>query len=159
MNTTLTEKNALTFIKKVFKEMGGWPLIESNWNEKKFDWKQLLYRLRRGGWHHDIFIKMYIDIDMQNTSRRILTVKDNFSLNKIKKIRFQITQPQVFAYDILKKGLNDSDTQAYYDYMINAGLTFGAPELSAAVEMLEVLKFEWNLSKVKKTRTYSFSST
>lgn len=74
LNTTKIEKESVSFVKKEFKELGGWPVTESTWNEKKFDWKSLLYRLRRSGWRHTFFIKMRIEPDLKNSSKRILTV-------------------------------------------------------------------------------------
>ncbi|KAJ3653925.1 hypothetical protein Zmor_013149 [Zophobas morio] len=109
---------------------GGWPVIDPNWNERKFDWKQVLFRLRRSGWYANFFVAMQIDIDAKNSSRRILT----------------ITYPH-FNYHSLS-GVNHTDTQAHYDHMVRVLPLSAPPNSSANVEMNEVLEFEISLSKI-----------
>lgn len=80
MNTTKINKEGLPFVKQLFKDLGGWPVLEHNyWVEKSFDWKNTLYRLRRLGWVKNMLIQMYIGVDLKNSSRSILTVS-NFYL-------------------------------------------------------------------------------
>lgn len=83
MNTTKIEKEALFFFKREFKDMGGWPVIEPHWNEKVFDWKSLLFRLKRMGWRRTMFYSLYVGTDLRNSSRRMLTVRKfrNFFLD------------------------------------------------------------------------------
>lgn len=75
MNTTKIENDGLDYVKRYFRELGGWPVLEQVWNEKRFEWRQLLYRLRRSGWRPvTFFIQLQIEPDMMNSSRRMLTV-------------------------------------------------------------------------------------
>jgi hypothetical protein len=83
MNTTQIEKESLSFVKKEFKDLGGWPVIEPYWNEKLFDWKNLLYRLRRMNWRRTYFFSMYIATDLKNSSKTIFTVSRWHKLAKL----------------------------------------------------------------------------
>lgn len=52
------------------------------------------------------------------------------------------------SLNILKKGINDTSVGAYYDYIVKLAILCGASQLSAEVEMKEVLNFEIELAKV-----------
>lgn len=51
--------------------------------------------------------------------------------------------------EFLKRGINDTNVKAYYDFMVDAAVIFGASRESAERELLESLKFEIELSKVR----------
>lgn len=44
--------------------------------------------------------------------------------------------------------MNDSVVQAYYEYMVDVAVMFGADEEQAKNELLDVLKFETSLANV-----------
>lgn len=50
--------------------------------------------------------------------------------------------------EFLLRGLNDSVVQAYYDYMVDIAVIFGADKESAKDELLDVLDFEIDLANV-----------
>lgn len=61
MNDTARERRGLTRIKQIFKEMGGWPILESYWNAADFDWKRATHKLRRVGINFDLFLKLSVE--------------------------------------------------------------------------------------------------
>lgn len=51
--------------------------------------------------------------------------------------------------EFLVKGIEDTNVKAYYDFMVNAAVIFGANRSIAEQELLDSLKFEIELAKVK----------
>ncbi|EFA04401.2 neprilysin-2 [Tribolium castaneum] len=131
MNTSQIENEGLSFMKREFRDLGGWPVIEPNWNEKTFDWKNLLFRLKRIGWRRTFFLSMFIDTDLKNSSKRIFT----------------ISQP-CMPYDRYKKGFNDTAVKAGYEYLVELAVLFGADRTAARAEMREVVEFQIELAKM-----------
>lgn len=50
--------------------------------------------------------------------------------------------------EFLEKGINDSTVKAYYDFMVDAAVIFGANRTVAEHDLLDSLKFEIELAKV-----------
>lgn len=61
----------------------------------------------------------------------------------------QIDQP-VFGMSgkFLQQGIADSNVKAYYDFMVDVAVIFGANKSDAERELYDSLKFEIELSKV-----------
>lgn len=51
--------------------------------------------------------------------------------------------------DSLLQGMIDNDVQAYYKYMVDVAIIFGADKERAEEELLDVLEFETNLANVR----------
>lgn len=59
--------------------------------------------------------------------------------------------------EFLLRGFNDSVVQAYYDYMVDMAVIFGADKDTAKEELLDVLWFEMNLANVSsKKKKFNF---
>lgn len=52
--------------------------------------------------------------------------------------------------EFLIKGIEDTNVRAYYDFMVDAAVIFGANKTDAEQELLDSLKFEIELAKVWK---------
>lgn len=50
--------------------------------------------------------------------------------------------------EFLVKGIEDTNVKAYYDFMVDAAVIFGANKTVAELELLDSLKFEIELAKV-----------
>lgn len=48
----------------------------------------------------------------------------------------------------LLQGMENAFVKAYYDFMVDAAVIFGANRTSAEIEFLDVLQFEIELAKV-----------
>ncbi|KAF2880211.1 hypothetical protein ILUMI_25961 [Ignelater luminosus] len=58
-NQPQIEQNALKTLRKVFEQVGGWPLLEgSKWKEENFDWINATYKLRDLGYHSGVFVNL-----------------------------------------------------------------------------------------------------
>lgn len=74
MNTTAIEIDSLPYFMSAIKDLGGWPLLDKKWNENKFDWKELVYKLRKRASGVSYFVSLYIGIDDKNSTRRLIHV-------------------------------------------------------------------------------------
>lgn len=62
---------------------------------------------------------------------------------------FQIDQPEFgLRMEFLKRGINDTNVKAYYEFMVDASVIFGANRSVAERELLDSLKFEIELAKI-----------
>ena len=54
MDEELIESTGLDPLKKILREMGGWPVLEGvNWDENSFSWMETVYPFRRHGYSTD----------------------------------------------------------------------------------------------------------
>lgn len=75
MNKTRIEEIGLSTIHQIFKDLGGWPLLEgSTWNEGEFNWRESVYKFRKVGYSVDYFIDFSVGIDLKNSTKRIIDV-------------------------------------------------------------------------------------
>lgn len=75
MNTTKIEEDGLSTANDYISQFGGWPVIlGNNWNERDFDWKKTLYKMKELGFTSGYLISFYISPDDRNTTRYILKV-------------------------------------------------------------------------------------
>lgn len=54
--------------------------------------------------------------------------------------------------EFLVKGIEDTNVRAYYDFMVDAAVIFGANKTDAERELLDSLKFEIELAKVVSSK-------
>ncbi|XP_045472319.1 neprilysin-2-like isoform X1 [Harmonia axyridis] len=134
MNKTLIEKEGLTTIFKIFKNLGGWPVLEGDmWNDGDFDWRKAVYKFRRNGYSVDYLIDFSVGIDLKNSTRRIIDLDQaSFGLRR----------------EFLTRGLSDKLVRAYYDYMVDIAVLFGAEKTRASKELEESLNFEIKLANI-----------
>jgi len=62
-------------IKELFKSLGGWPVIEGEeWDDTEFTWMECMYNLRMVGVSVNYFFSFNVDVDLINSTRRIIEV-------------------------------------------------------------------------------------
>ncbi|XP_060518791.1 neprilysin-2 isoform X1 [Cylas formicarius] len=134
MNKTLIEGEGLTIIHSILKELGGWPVLDGErWRDGDFDWRKSVYRFRKVGYSVDYFIDFSVGIDVKNSTKRIIDL-DQGSLG--------------LRREFLTKGLDDKLVKAYYDYMVDIAVLFGADKQRATKELKESLDFEIKLANI-----------
>ncbi|XP_019873601.1 neprilysin-2 isoform X1 [Aethina tumida] len=134
MNKTRIEEIGLSTIHQIFKDLGGWPLLEgSTWNEGEFNWRESVYKFRKVGYSVDYFIDFSVGIDLKNSTKRIIDL-DQASLG--------------LRREFLIKGFNEKLVKAYYDYMVDIAVIFGADREKAKTELRESLEFEMKLANI-----------
>ncbi|XP_031344636.1 neprilysin-2-like isoform X2 [Photinus pyralis] len=124
MNTTAIELDGLTTIKSILEDLGGWPVLKGRkWNQKKFDWKQSVYKFRNLGYAVNYLIGVRITKDITNSSLTTLYIGHGAeSLS------------------------NTSDLKPYLNKMVYVATVLGAKKGVAERELNESLKFEHHLS-------------
>ncbi|XP_074031085.1 M13 family metallopeptidase neprilysin 2 isoform X2 [Leptinotarsa decemlineata] len=134
MNKTLIEKDGLTTINEILKELGGWPVLEGDrWIDGDFDWRKSVYKFRKVGYSVDYFMDFSVGVDVKDSTRRIIDL-DQASLG--------------LRREFLTKGLSDKIVQAYYDYMVDLAVLFGGDRDRAIKELRESLEFEIKLANI-----------
>ncbi|KAK4879925.1 hypothetical protein RN001_008071 [Aquatica leii] len=134
MNTTAIEEDGLKTVKTVLRDLGGWPLLEgANWNEATFDWKRTVYKCRKLGFSHSYFLYVGIETDYKNSTKRTISVGEG---------GLGLTR------EYLIKGFEDKLVKAYYKYMVDVAVIFGANRGSAEKELKETLEFQMELAKI-----------
>lgn len=70
-------------------------------------------------------------------------------------MHFQIDQPSFgLSREFLIKGIEDKIVKAYYDYMVDTAVIYGADRAVAETELLEALNFEIALANVRMRLIY-----
>ncbi|CAH1183162.1 unnamed protein product [Phaedon cochleariae] len=134
MNKTMIEKDGLDTINVILKDLGGWPVLEGEkWSEGEFDWRRSVYKFRRVGYSVDYFMDFSVGVDVKNSTKRIIDI-DQASLG--------------LRREFLTKGLDDKIVKAYYDYMVDLAVLFGADRDRAVRELRESLEFEIKLANI-----------
>merc|ERR1712117_126900 len=74
MNIKHREKLGIKPIINSLKHLGGWPLLEGeNWNYQ-YQWWEQVYRASQGGFGSDYIIKITVETDKKNSSKRSIIV-------------------------------------------------------------------------------------
>lgn len=127
------EQLGLEPAQEMLKKLGGWPVLEKNWDEGSFSWKDSVYRFRKHGYSVDYFIDFSVTTDLKNTTGRVIDI-DQASLG--------------LSREYLVKGMNEKIVTAYYKYMVDIAVIFGAQRETAMKELKESLEFEMALANI-----------
>ncbi|XP_030375885.1 neprilysin-2 isoform X2 [Scaptodrosophila lebanonensis] len=135
MNKTLIESLGTDPIVKIAESLGGWPLLKGDsWNaDNTWTWQEQVKKFRRLGFSMDYIIDFSIGVDFKNSTVRIIDL-DQSSL--------------ALSREYLVKGFNETLVSAYYDYMVDIAVLFGANKEQAKKELLESLEFEIALANI-----------
>lgn len=74
MNSEKIEELGLSAIKNVLKAIGGWPVLESDWNEAEWTWQKATIKCRENGYSTDYIVDVSVASDLKNSSIRVLDV-------------------------------------------------------------------------------------
>lgn len=152
------ESLALSPIKKLLSEIGGWPVIsDGEWNESSWRWKDVVMKIENLGFSSNFLFDISAGPDSKNTSQRILTVisRSLFQGSVKYKFRFlpQFDQPALgLSKEYFSKGLDHELVRAYKKYQVDFAVIFGASSKDAQKEMFDVLLFEKSLADVSKVQ-------
>ncbi|KAH8304740.1 hypothetical protein KR044_004215, partial [Drosophila immigrans] len=146
MNKTRIESLGSTPVAKLAKSLGGWPLIEGDkWNANyTWTWQEQIKKFRAAGFDTNYIIDFTVQVDLQNSSKRIINL-DQASLG--------------ITLEYMRKGFTDTVVSAYYVYMVDVAVLFGAQKDEAKQQMLQSLEFEMALANIswpnERRRNYS----
>lgn len=136
MNYDLIEKRGLEPLKELLKSLGGWPLLEKNWDEKSFDWLKLVANLRR--YNNDILIVEHVSPDIQNSNMNI--------------IQFDQTSLGLPTRDYFLKPMNEKYLNSYRNFMTKIINLMGVDILEAEDYTDEIIEFETALAKIMSSQ-------
>lgn len=80
MNYEIIENKGHQPLEKLLDELGGWPIITPGWNDSRFDWVELMAKLRL--YNNDILISEWVGPDMINSNEFVLHL-DQTSLGNL----------------------------------------------------------------------------
>ncbi|EDW29684.1 GL14909 [Drosophila persimilis] len=121
-------------LKQVLKALGGWPVIEPNWQPPDdLSVEKLMGHLRLN-YSEPVLIELYVGADDKNSSVNILQMD-----------QLQYALP---SRDYYLKESSANDRKAYHRYMTQVSVLLGANPTTAAAELEKVVLFETQLVNV-----------
>jgi len=135
MNTTLIEQQGLKPLTDKLELLGGWPVLVGNsWNtESTWNWIEAITQIRKIGFNSNYILGLYIDVNWRDSTKRMI----------------EIDQPQLgLDQEYLTDGLSNKFVKAYYEYMVDTAVSFGADKSQAERELLDSLNFEIALANI-----------
>ncbi|KAL5273947.1 Nep2 family protein [Megaselia abdita] len=134
MNKTLIEDRGKKPIESISESLGGWPaVLGDTWDEKSWSWTETVKKFREIGFSMDYILDFSIGVDLKNSTRRII----------------DLDQSQIgLSREYLVKGLEDKIVKAYYHYMVDMAVLFGAKRSLAETDMLDSINFEIALANI-----------
>jgi neprilysin len=136
MNYNVIEKRGIEPLKELLKSLGGWPLLDRNWNEKDFDWLELVANLRK--YNNDILIVEYVSADIQNSNQNI--------------IQFDQTSLGLPTRDYFLKPVNEKYLNSYRNFMTKIINLMGVDVYEASDYADEIIEFETNLANIMSSQ-------
>ncbi|KAF5301880.1 hypothetical protein FQR65_LT08712 [Abscondita terminalis] len=134
MDVSAIEEQDLILAKKYLNDVGGWPVLDKKAIVKNnFDWKSMIYKIRKIGFFHSGFFNFYVATNLLNTSVNIITI-DEGTTNLHK--------------EYLKEGFDNNAVRGYYNFIVKFAILFGANENYARKEVQDMVQFEIALAKL-----------
>lgn len=135
MNKSLIEDLSTKPIAEISESLGGWPVIKgSSWNsDDSWNWQDTVKKFRNLGFSMDYILDFSIGVDLKNSTKRMVDI-DQSAIG--------------LSREFLVKGLNDTLVLAYFDYMVDVAVLFGAKREVALKELGESLQFEIDLANI-----------
>lgn len=128
------EKIGLSEILKTLKNLGGWPVLEGNqWDERAFNWTTIIKKFNEMGNQNSAMFSYTVNTDVKNVTTRILNLDEaNLFIER----------------ENLLYGVKDEIVRAYYDFMVDIAIIFGADNQTAKRDMKDVLDLQIKLATV-----------
>ncbi|KAF5294753.1 hypothetical protein FQA39_LY00237 [Lamprigera yunnana] len=131
MNEELINERAEKPLLKLLKQLGGWPIIESNWDEKQFDWLYLIAQLRL--YNNEVLIGEEVAPDTKNSEEYIIQF-DDASLGLPKEF---FLEDNSFKY-----------LEAYHIYITTIVNLLGCSTERVNEDATNIINFETELAKI-----------
>lgn len=132
MNYDILEERMEKPLLQILEKLGGWPILQSNWNASNFDWLYLTAQLRL--YNNDIFISEWVGPDIKNSDQYI--------------IQFDQTSLGLPTRDYFLQSSNAIYLNAYKSYMIKIATLLGSPLNNAKKQVEELIEFEKKLAQI-----------
>lgn len=123
----------------ILKQLGGWPVTETDWKPPTFSIEYLLGHLR-GEFSESVLLEVYVGADDKNSSVNILQID-----------QLVLALP---SRDYYLKPSSKGDLAAYHRYMTQIAIIMGANPETASSELEDVVNFEIKLANVRPFSYY-----
>lgn len=134
MNTSAIDADGIKTVQEIIKDLGGWPVVEGKaWKEQQFDWQWSVFKFRKHGLGTDNFISFNLYPDFKNSSRRIINLDQ---------VELELDRENWIT------GLKDNVVKAYFNYMVEVAVIFGAERKFAEYELEVMIRFRGELAKI-----------
>ncbi|XP_043277627.1 neprilysin-2-like [Venturia canescens] len=146
MNPVSSGPRGLQAFKLFLNEFGGWPVLEGRaWNASNFDWRKPFHKFHRNSKYDEWIIEdgighligCNVTID-QSTGQRII----------------QLTTPHGWfagGWTLASLDIPRSVLTKYYNLVVDLAVELGADKNETLMELREMIKFEIDLAKIKKS--------
>jgi len=132
VNSAVLAKRGLEPLHTLIRELGGWPVLESQWSESNFNWQVLAATLRR--YNNDILIVQWVGADIKNSEENI--------------VQFDQTGLGLPTREYFLQPSNAKYLQAYQRYMAEVMHKMGASKADAQRVASELVAFETQLAGI-----------
>ncbi|CAH2106177.1 unnamed protein product [Euphydryas editha] len=112
--------------------LGGWPILKLNWNSRKFDWLELMAKLRL--YNNDVLISEWVGPDIKNSDEFV--------------IQFDQTSLGLPTRDYFIQESNKVYLDAYKAYLIKIALLLGGELEHVKASAEKLIDFEIKLAKI-----------
>ncbi|XP_039493005.1 neprilysin-4 isoform X1 [Drosophila santomea] len=132
VNSAVLAKRGLEPLHTLIRELGGWPVLESQWSDSHFNWQVLAATLRR--YNNDILIVQWVGADIKNSEENI--------------VQFDQTGLGLPTREYFLQPSNAKYLQAYQRYMAEVMHKMGASKADAQRVASELVAFETQLAGI-----------
>lgn len=132
MNANILNKRREQPLLDLLRNLGGWPMIDSDWKPDHFDWVTLMAKLRL--YNNDILLSEWVGPDIKNSDEYI--------------IQFDQTSLGLPTRDFFLESSNDIYLSAYKSYFVKITTLLGVDALVAEKSADELIDFEISLAKI-----------
>ncbi|KAK5644976.1 hypothetical protein RI129_006276 [Pyrocoelia pectoralis] len=132
VNEDLINRRGEKPLLKLLKQLGGWPIIDQEWDETRFDWLYLVAQLRL--YNNDVLISEWVGPDIKNSDEYI--------------IQFDQTSLGLPTRDYFLDDSNLKYLEAYRVYIISVANLLGASIVRATEDVDQIIDFETELAKI-----------
>ncbi|KAL1123143.1 hypothetical protein AAG570_002230 [Ranatra chinensis] len=132
INYDILKRRGIQPLLDLLEKLGGWPLLDANWDDGQFDWIWLMAQLRL--YNNDILISEWVGPDIRDSDEYI--------------IQLDQTILGLPTRDYYLLPVNEQYLEAYKTYMIRVAILLGATRKRAEQQVHQILDFEIALAKI-----------
>lgn len=132
VNSALLARRGLEPLQSLIRQLGGWPVLDPDWQGDKFNWQHLAATLRR--YNNDILIVQWVGADIKNSEENIM--------------QFDQTGLGLPTREYFLQQNNAKYLHAYQRYMAEVMQKLGASKSNAQHTASELIGFETRLAAI-----------
>ncbi|XP_022831252.1 endothelin-converting enzyme homolog [Spodoptera litura] len=132
MNYEILQKRGHQPLLDLLDLLGGWPILKHEWNASRFDWLELMAKLRL--YNNDILISEWVGPDIKNSDEFV--------------IQFDQTSLGLPTRDYFLQDSNQVYLDAYKNYLVKIAILLGGDPDHVKISADQLIEFEIKLAKI-----------